>query len=166
MRRIALILALITITSVSILGQKVAGSFSNLKNETRVRLVVDFSQGDIMGMSEDQFSIYEEDWIKDKPVLVSAVYNNANSVLNNKLALGNYQYETDYMITLFVRRVDGRGNYDCDVVLFTNGEPVGSAIGLRAKGGRFGSKLNLMKDGAENIGKNLGRLLKKEINRK
>lgn len=69
-------------------------------------------------------------------------------------------------LPLFIRRVDSNGNYDCDVILEEKGKKVGSIVGLRAKGGRFGSKLNLMSDGAQNAGKKLGMMLREEMNRR
>ena len=65
-----------------------------------------------------------------------------------------------------ITTVDSSGNYDCDVVLEEKGKKVESIVGLRAKGGRFGSKLNLMGDGAQNVGKKLGKMLREEMNRR
>ena len=80
--------------------------------------------------------------------------------------VGSYNFDTEYTLYLFVRSVDIRGNHDCDLVLVANDEiEIGRATGLRAEGGTFGSKLNLMKDGAEHTGKAIGKFLVQQIER-
>ena len=142
------------------------GSFSLLRDQIRVKLIVDFSEADIMGMTEQEFSEYEEDWEHDKVEIVSLFHNYANEKLKGRLMLGNYRQDTAFMLQLVVRTVDVRGNYDCDLYLLGNGENgekvvLAKAEGLSARGGKFGSKLNLMKDGAEHTGTELGRFLLK-----
>lgn len=159
-----LLLAAIFITASA---QRVtSGSFSLLRDQLRVKLVVDFSEADIMGMSEQEFSEYEEDWEHDKVEIVSLFHNYANEKLNGRLLLGNYRQDTALMLRLVVRTVDVRGDYDCDLFLLGGGGDgekivLAKAEGLSARGGKFGSKLNLMKDGAEHTGTELGRFLLK-----
>ena len=147
-------------------AQKVSGSFAPLQNQARVKLVINFSEADIMGMSEEAFSEFEEDWTHDKIEVVSLFYSYANDVLRDKLVVGNYKTDTDFILRLDVRTVDVRGNYDCDLVLIYLGEEIARAEGLYAKGGTFGSKLNLMKDGAEHTGAAIGKFLLKELTNK
>ena len=146
-------------------AQAVKGTFSPLQEETRVNFIVDFSEADIMGMSEDEFYDYEEDWEHDKVEVLSLFTNYANDVMDNVPRLGNYK-NVNYTLKLIVRAVDIKGNYDCDVLLMKGDDVIGEGIGLMAKGGKFGSKLNLMKDGAENTGKALGKFLLKAIKMK
>ena len=46
-------------------AQKINGSFSSLREEARVQMNIDFSEADIMGMSEAEFADYEKDWTHD-----------------------------------------------------------------------------------------------------
>ena len=145
-------------------AQKVTGSFAPLANEARVKMYIDFSEADIMGMSEEEFTDFEEDWTHDKVEIVSLFYTNANAELNGALVVGNYKQDTEYTLNLIVRTVDARGNYDCDLVLVRNledgrQETVAKAEALYARGGLIGTKLNLMKDGARHTGRVLGMFL-------
>ena len=145
------------------MAQKVTGSFEALRDAGRVKMVIEFAEADIMGMTEEQFSEYETDWEKDKPGLLSLFYSYANRALKGALTVGSYNFDTDCTLTLVVRSVTSKGDYDCDLILTEGGEECGRIIGLYAPGGVFGTKLNLMKDGAKHTGVAIGRLLLKEI---
>ena len=149
-------------------AQKITGTFAPLAKEARVQMNVDFSEALIMGMSEEEFADFEEDWIHDKVEIVSLFYDNANDVLGGSPVVGNYKMDTEYTLDLVVRTVDVRGNYDCDLYLLRNladgsQEEVARADGVYARGGKIGTKLNLMKDGAKHTGKELGKFLKKAM---
>jgi len=153
---------------VSASAQIVTGSFMPLKEQSRAKLIIDFSDANIMGMTEKEFSEYEEDWEHDSIEIFSLFYNYANKALARKLVLGNYNSDTEYIIHLIVRTIDVRGDYDSDVILIHNNkdgsqEIIAKAENLYARGGTFGTKLNLMKDGAEHTGTALGKFLKKQL---
>ncbi|MBQ6311347.1 MAG: hypothetical protein IJK74_07365 [Bacteroidales bacterium] len=164
MKKVLLTLIL-AVVGFSAMAQQVTGTFAPLKNQARVKMIVDYSEADIMGMPEEQFYTYEKDWAKDKIVALSQLYSAANEVLSKKaFSVGNYSFDTDYTLYIFVRSVDVKGNHDCDLVLVANDEvEVGRANGIRASGGRFGSKLNLMKDGMEHTGTAVGKFLLKQV---
>ena len=61
------------VTVLSLQAQTIKGSFSALKDQSRVRLEVDFSEAEIHGMSEEAFARYETDWEKDKPEVVAKI---------------------------------------------------------------------------------------------
>ena len=148
-------------------AQKVSGSFSPLADQARVKMNIDFSEAEIMGMSEAQFADYEEDWFEDKDQILTLFYENTNSALNGALAVGNYQQGTEYELDLMVRTVNSLGDYDCDLLLYRiladgSDEFVAKAEGIYARGGKIGTKLNLMKDGAKHTGKALGKFLLQE----
>lgn len=167
MKRIALALLLAAVC-IPAFGQRVTGTFSPLKKQTRVKMVVDYSEADIMGMPEEQWYTFEEDWAHDKVEVVSLFFNYANRELEKEklFVVGSYNFDMEYTLYLIVRSVDIRGNHDCDLVLVYNDEfEIGRATGIRAEGGTFGSKLNLMKDGAEHTGKAVGKFLVKELSK-
>lgn len=164
-------LLLLAVVFTTAYAQKVTGDFRPLKDQVRARLIVDFSDAIIMGMTLEEFADYEEDWEHDKIEVFSLVYNYANEELERTLVVGNYNNDTEYVLHLMVRTIDVRGDYDSDLYLihnFADGrkETIGKVEGLFARGGRFGTKLNLMKDGAEHTGTALGKLLIKEMNRR
>ena len=148
-------------------AQKITGSFAPLANEARVKMNIEFAEADIMGMSEAQFTDYEEDWLEDKDQILALFYENANNAMNGALFVGNYPQGTDYELDLIVRTVSAHGDYDCDLFLYKiladgSDEFVGKAEGIFAKGGKIGTKLNLMKDGAKHTGKAIGKFLLEE----
>ena len=89
-------------------AQKVNGSFASLGDEARVRMNIDFSEADIMGMSEAEFTDYEEDWTHDKVQILSLFYENVNDALKGSFVVGNYNIDTEYTLDLVVRTVSAR----------------------------------------------------------
>lgn len=163
MKKLLFTIALITLCLPGIAQQK-TGSFSQIRNESRVKMIIDYSNASFMGMTESQFSEYEKDWEHDKIEMVSLYYSYANEELKGKLTLGDYTFETPFTLKLIVRSIDVKGNHDCDLVFLNEyGEELANVIGLRADGGTFGSKLNLMKDGAKHTGETIGKYLYDQI---
>ena len=137
-------------------AQQVTGTFAPLKDVARVKLVIDYSEADIMGMSEAQFAEFEEDWERDRKEVLFQFNNKANEILKGRLTLGNYNFETEYTLNVIVRSVDAKGNHDCDVILTDrDGEEVARAAAFLGDGGLFGTKLHLIKAGAKHTGENL-----------
>ena len=153
----------LAITALSAAGQKVKGDFSVLKDEVRVKMTVDFSEATILGMTEDEYAAYEKDWLKDKPEVISYYSGFASIELQPKLVVADYKFETRYTLLLKVRMIDASGNTDSDLFLFEGNEEVARAEGIFANGGVFGTKLNLIKDGAKHSGIVIGRLLNKYL---
>ena len=160
-KRILITAALISLFSFSAFAQKVSGSFKSLKEEVRVQMDIDFSSADIMGMNEEAFSDYEQDWNIDKPEILGYIYAYANKGMGGNLAVGNYpNHPGGSKLVLKVVSVSVKGDYDCDLYLYdAEGREIGKTSGIRGKGGTFGTKLNLMKDGARRTGAAVGRFL-------
>lgn len=160
MKRILLTLIAL-FAALCLFGQTDTGSFSALKDQSNAQLVVDFSEASIHGMSEEDFADYEQDWYKDKPEIIAIITNNCNEKLRG-LTLG--RREAPYILRLKVLSVSARGDFDCDAYLEDpDGNVLGTIEGLWGKGGRFGTKLNLIKDGAERLGQCLGIALRYAI---
>ena len=139
------------------------GSFGALEGQQRVKMYIDFSEADIMGMEEDDFAAYEENYVRYKVEIVANFYSYANEALRGKLLVGNYKQETEYTLNVIVHSVSAKGDYSCDLILSHDNGDIAKAEGIFCKGGKFGSKLNLMKDGAEHTGAFIGFFLKKQI---
>ena len=163
MKRIIISLMIIACAAMSASAQKVSGDFSVLKDEVRARMTVDFSEASILGMTEEQYSAYEKDWLKDKAEVVSYYSGYASIELSPKLVIADYQFETKYRLVLKVRMIDARGNTDSDLYLLEGDNEIARAEGVFAQGGVFGTKLNLIKDGAKHSGIVIGRLLNKYL---
>ena len=168
MKRIVILLFLFVMAFCAMpkvmMAQTVSGSFAELKGVTRVNAVLDFSEATIHGRSETEFSIYEGDWYKDKPEIVSLFLGAMQQSLKGSLALGSFEH-VKYTLRIQVINVDPSGNYMCDVILLAGTDELGRISNITGNGGHIGTKLNLIKDGAEHTGANVGRKLRKLIKR-
>ena len=72
--------------------------------------------------------------------------------------------EADLTVRILVNTVSVKGDHSFEVQLLDkSGKVQGTISGLFGKGGMFGTKLNLIKDGAKSTGKRTGALLRKYI---
>ena len=166
MKRILLTLAACLAAMITLQAQTTKGSFTVLNGTPRVRMVIDFSEADIHGMSEEEFAAYEEDWEIDKPDIIARFMTECNNKCRDTIYVGRYK-DAPYEIKVIVHTISVKGDFDCDAFLLdTDGNELGSIVGIREKGGRVGSKLNLIKDGAEHTGALFGTLLQKAIKKK
>ena len=138
----------------------VTGSFEALYNKT-ANLEIEYVK--IHNRSEAEFAEYEKDWKVDKPDVEDLILQNANAALKKVCHL-NFGKESDLTVRVVVTTISAKGDYSFVVQLLDKkGEIVGSIAGLFGKGGMFGTKLNLIKDGAKSTGKKLGTILRKYI---
>ena len=138
----------------------VTGSFEALYNKT-ANLEIEYIK--IHNRSEAEFAEYEKDWVVDKPEVEDLILQNANAALKNVCYL-NFGKESDWTVKVVVTTISPKGDYSFVVQLIDKkGEIVGNITNLFGKGGIFGTKLNLIKDGAKSTGKKLGTILKKYI---
>ena len=144
MKRILFLLSFALMGVLNMAAQgRVQGSFAPLKGESRVNFDMVFMN--IHGMSEADFSTYETDWQKDKPEVVGIFTNDANRTLGDGLTIGHFP---DAPYTLKV------------VLLDAQQHEIARIDALKTRGGMWGTKLNLIKQGAESAGKACGKALK------
>lgn len=161
MKRYAFILIASLFCATAFAQQLESGSLLPLQQEKRVKFAIEFMS--VHGMTEDDFNAYEKDWYKDKPAIVAKFLAYANQGLGNKLTLGNYP-NSKYTVKAVVVDINVRGDYLCDlVVLDSSDNEIAKITDIRGRGGVFGTKLNLIKDGAEHTGENFGLTLLKYI---
>ena len=144
-------------------SQKIAeGSLAPLKTSGKAKVVLDFDNASIHGMTVGDFAEYEQDWNIDKP----EIEGKFKSALADKCDVIQFGNELDADITLHVKvlSINTKGNYSCEcIVKSRQGEKIAIIEGVIARGGTFGSKLNLIKDGAEHTGIMLGKFLKRTL---
>lgn len=139
-----------------------SGSLNVLKGQGKVNLELDFSQASIMGMDEDAFANYEHDWFRDKDEVVALFVGEVLSNCDN-IIIGVFS-NTRYTIKVKVLSITPKGDFYCTAdVVDNSGEVLASINGIKEFGGRFGSKLNLIKDGAKHTGASFGRFLRKKL---
>ena len=113
--------------------------------------------------SEAEFAEYEKDWVVDKPDVEDLILQSANAALKGACHL-EFGKEADWTVKVVVTTISQKGDFSFVVQLLDKkGEIVGNIANLFGKGGIFGTKLNLIKDGAKSTGKKLGTILKKYI---
>ncbi len=142
----------------------VEGSLEPLKSYGKAKISLDFSKAIIHGMTVEEFSEYEKDWEIDQPIIMTKFL----SGLTDKCTTINFSLSSDseISITIKVLTISTKGNYTCEVFVSNkHGDKIAHITELNAKGGTFGSKLNLIKDGAEHTGKQLGKFIKNQIKR-
>ena len=165
-RFLTILLFLVTIMN-SLAAQTVIGSFDALKGQTRVRMIIDYTEADIMGMTEDEFYGYQEDWAEDKQWVINHYYECANKKLGERMMVSNYK-NSKYTLHLVVHAIDMKGNHDCSLYLYEISEDgkqtkLAEVPRIYGKGGKTGGEVGLIKDGAESVGKIIGILLRKEV---
>ena len=146
-------------------AQKItSGSFDCLKRGDKVRISVDYSKASIHGLTEDEFADYEMDWLQKKDEICSSFVAAADEKLNGRLYLGAFK-DAVYEFKVNIIRVNTKGDTFAEAVLVTreSNEVMAKVEQLKASGGHFGSKLNLMKDGAEHTGELLGKLIRRKV---
>jgi hypothetical protein len=138
------------------------GSLDVLKGKDRVNIELDFSQASIHGMDDDSFADYEHDWMKDKDEVVTLFVGEVMANCN-RIIVGMFK-NTEFTIKVTVLSINPKGDFYClaDVV-DKSGQIVASISNIKEYGGKFGSKLNLIKDGARHTGARLGRFLNKKL---
>ena len=141
----------------------VQGSLDVLRGEEYVKVVVDYSNALIMDMTEAEFAEYEEDWYKDQPIIMRDLLEEANDRLVGILSLGESE-APNYTLRWVVKRIDHDGYILSDFYLDSaDGEVVAVITNVVGNGGMFGTKLYLIKTGAESTGRTLGKFLRKQL---
>lgn len=158
---------LLTIASISSVSAQllVEGSLTPLRKADRVNIKIDFSEAMIHGMSESAFAKYETDWEVDKPVIIGYFLSEARQKCGDLINLGSYE-NADCEIRVSVISINEKGNYVCEANVYdSEGTVIAKIKDISAKGGHFGTKLNLIKDGARHTGAAFGKFLKNRAKR-
>lgn len=162
MKRFLLSFLLLT-ASICINAQTVTGSLDGLFSQKYLNVIVDYSEASIHGMCEDDFSELETDWQKDKPSITAKVIANLSEKIGGRFIFGLKKPES-YSLKIHVNSISIKGNFNFDVfILNADGKEEAKIEGFKAKGGTFGSALNLIGDGAEQTGKVIAKFLKSKI---
>lgn len=98
MRKLICFLFLLQVSLV-VGAQELAGTLDGLAQEGKARLVVDFSEAVIHGMSEQEFAQYERKWYRDKPIVVGEFHSEFADELDG-LLLCNSVIKSPYTIVV------------------------------------------------------------------
>jgi hypothetical protein len=162
-RLIALIMFLAPVLTYA--QEMTMGSFDALANERYVSVEFDYSRSKIGKVPFDIFLDEEENWDKGYVDIVKRFVREANQ---NTQDLFYKASETEnYKLTFVVLVVDDDGSTNGSLFLKDkDGNTIGVAGPFKAYGGRFGSKMNLMGDASERLGKKVARFIVKALKSK
>ena len=150
-------------TTICANAQKISSSLDGLSTQKFLNVAVDFSEASIHGMCEEDFAELETDWEKDKPSIIAKIISNMSEKLEGRFVFGLKKPES-YTLKIHVNTISIKGNFNFDViVLKADGQEEAKIENLNAKGGTFGSALNLIGDGAEQSGKVIAKILKNKV---
>lgn len=163
MKKIIITCIMLTVLTVNGFGQKISnGSLNVLKGQKRVNIEVDFSLATIQGMDEENFAKYEVDWEKEKMRIIANFITEASTNCRN-ITIGSFS-NTEYTFRVVVRKINPKGDWVSYARLVNEaGESFAIISGLDAFGGRIGSKMNLIDDGAKHTGALFGKFINKAI---
>lgn len=134
-----------------------------LKNEARVGMRLNYAEAVIAGYEEANILVFEKDWEKDQSVLFAKMAGNYNDKLGERLPAGNFS-NVNYTIEVRPVVIKKNGNIvGYFVVLDAAGSELYRSQRFSAKGGKFGTFLNLVGDGMKSTGKAVASIVAKEI---
>mgnify|MGYP003407642817 CR=1 FL=1 len=140
-----------------------SGSLRELAKAGIANFEVDYSNAVIHGMSEEEFAEYELDWDKDLPQILALFRGNLAERAGDYLALVTKK-KASLTLRWVVLFINTKGDTKSELhVLDADGTILAKIVELNGEGGTFGSKLNLIKDGAKSSGKKAGSFLKREL---
>lgn len=148
-----------------VMAQSVKGIFTDIKDVRRYKFEADFSQASIHGLVECDFAVYEPEWNNDLSQVILKFTSSATEELSNYGVLISPNIESDYKMIWKVFSISKKGNVVSDVVIINcaTGETIIQLSDINAKGGTFGSKMNLIGDGAIHAGEKLGKFMSKRF---
>jgi len=128
-----------------------AQSLLFMKNETRVKLVIDFSEAAINGYSEENILEFEEDWEVDQPALYGKLASSMNEAQEER-QYGKFD-KARYTLVFRPQLINGSGNVKgYFVITDADGRELAKVYGISARGGKYGTFLNLVGDGMKHVG--------------
>ena len=162
MKKILLYLSLIALPALSF-AQKVKDhpwqDLSFLSGQSKINLVIDFSEATILNMDATDFISQESDWEKGVVEMRTKFIQAFNN--KSKVRAAN-STDTDYTLTIIPLTVTEKGSHVKGNLRIT--DKGGNEIFLHSfnnEAGMFGSAINLMGDAFEDLGEKLGKTFKK-----
>lgn len=159
-----LFIVILLFAAINIHAQTVLeGSFDSLQKVTRVDFEFDYSECSFTGMTLEEFCDYEQDWEIDQPGIQGKFYDKFHDVQSEIIFGRFHQSQVKGVMKIFYVMRDGDMQAELRLVDSVSGELLLHVGNIRVKGGKIGTRLNLMGDGMANLGKKLGRYMAKNI---
>lgn len=162
MKKLCLLMFFLSVVSTTIVAQEHYGSFKEIAQEGKAKIVVDYSEAMIHGMNEEEFAVYEPDWMKDKPVVIGKFLTNFSEELDGMLVCHG-KAVSPFTVLVKMLSINVKGNTVLSIHILKGDIEMAAIKGIKEDGGTFGTKLNLIKDGAAHVGEKAGASLKKVL---
>ena len=162
MKRISVVAMVMAICLMPCVAQKVTkGSLSVLKNEKQLNLVCDFTKCTIDKKPSEYYIKKNPKWDEGVAEIITR-FGEGLSTKVNTLIVGQYP-EAKYTLVYNLEKIDDDEDSFGTMVLkdTQTGDIVAIIHDANGSAGHFGSFFNLLGDAFENLGKKIGKLIKK-----
>lgn len=141
----------------------VEGSLADLKNESRMNIEMNYSNAVLKGMSFKDYVAQEENWNTGVKNIQAKFVEEFNKSNKGKITVGSFD-NAKYTLRIDAIKVEKRGTTTADaVVVDAEGKTIAKISKIEGEGGKWGTHLNLMGDGATNMGAALGKFFKSKV---
>lgn len=157
-----LIIILCAICANSLFAQTLTGSFEALKNMSSLQMEVEFQE--IIGMTEENFAVYEEDWEKDKHEVLSNFTSSVSK--GSKNIIFSTRFNTPYKLRVLVNIMTKADWFCCAILIDEQGNEVGRIDNIQCHYAAIGTLLHSIKRVAELTGSKLGTAINQAVRNK
>lgn len=157
-------IVLMSLVAAGSYAQKLAeGSLEALKGESRINVEMNYTNAVLKGMSFKEYVAQEENWDKGVKEIQGKFVEEFNKSSKGKITAGSFE-NAKYTLRIDAIKVEKRGATTADAyIVDAEGKTVAKITKVEGDGGAWGTHLNLMGDGATNMGAQLGKFLKSKI---
>lgn len=138
-----------------------AQSLKFLSDQNKIGFAISYDEAVIRGLDASEIQTIEGDWDKDQPVLISKLLEKLNAE-QTRYVFSNNTSHVQYILVLHPTYISEKGDmraYAC--IVDQSGQEYARFNKLNAKGGKFGTFLNLTGDGMRRMGQVLASRVKK-----
>lgn len=175
MKKLFLLITLLVFTIIVFGKKKKTNSYEFLKNQQELNVVIDYNNVMIHGLNEQDFLELQairggEEWkTKWEKMIKKELYMKLTGEINAQL-IGKYNLraanypEANYCANVLLLSISNKGTVKA-IVTFTknNSSETIVALNVYGSGGTFGSTENLMGDGFQRSGRQIGLVLDKKL---
>ena len=158
------LIGLVAMLACQVSAQKIVkGNLKFLKGETMLHCEFDYSETSMLGYSKAEFDEWKETLGQDSSYYAKRFFNGIIDELGRRfLVIGNYP-RAKYQMIVHVLQIADNGDINavCEFSLMGETDPLCTML-LKGSGGHIGSILSLIGDGMNDMGENLGDVLRKK----
>lgn len=163
MNKITSTLAVLSLVTVSSYGQKlVEGSLDQLKGEQKIKIEYNYNDAEIKGMTFSEYVAQEKNWETGNEEIRAKFIEEFNNASKGKIKAT--KEDSKYTLVLNISEVGRSGDAEGTAcVKDSEGNVIVKIEKVRGEGGKWGTHINLMGDGAKSMGESLGKFFKSKM---